>query len=85
MTSLLEVDDVSRIYASGFIARRRVRAVDGVSLGLDAERPEILTVVGESGSGKTTLARLILGMVPVTSGTIRFKGRAIAVGRRGAL
>ena len=83
MTSLLEVDDVSRVYASGFIARRRVRAVDGVSLSLDAERPEILTVVGESGSGKTTLARLILGMVPVTSGAIRFKGADLATIRGG--
>ena len=84
MTALLEVENVSRLYASGLLSRRRVTAVDGVSLGLDAEKPEILTVVGESGSGKTTLARMILGMVPVTTGAIRFKGADLATIRGGA-
>ena len=84
MTALLEVETVSRLYAGGLLSRRRVTAVDGVSLRLDAEKPEILTVVGESGSGKTTLARMILGMVPASSGTIRFKGADLATIQGGA-
>jgi peptide/nickel transport system ATP-binding protein len=40
-------------------------------------------VVGESGSGKTTVARMVLGLVPVTTGTIRLDGDDI-VGMRGA-
>lgn len=75
MSALLEVDDVSRVYRHGLFAARRITAVDGVSLRLEADRPEILTVVGESGSGKTTLARMILGMVPPSTGAIRFRGR----------
>jgi ABC-type glutathione transport system ATPase component len=55
---LLEVSGVIRTYASGAFSRRRVTAVDGVSLRLEAGRPEIFTIVGESGSGKTTLARI---------------------------
>ena len=79
MSALLEVEDVSRVYRSGGpFAARRVAAVDGVSLRLEADRPEILTVVGESGSGKTTLARMILGMVPPSTGAIRFKGKDLA-------
>src|SRR5262249_4030748 len=49
-----------------------------VSLRLEHDRPEIFTVVGESGSGKTTLARMILNMVPPSSGTIRFQGVDLA-------
>jgi oligopeptide transport system ATP-binding protein len=32
-------------------------------------------LVGESGSGKTTVARMCLGLLPPTSGTIRFMGQ----------
>jgi peptide/nickel transport system ATP-binding protein len=85
---LLEVSDVVRTYASGgAFSRRRVTALDGVSLRLDAERPEIFTIVGESGSGKTTLARMVLGMVTPSAGTIRFQGTDLATirGKRARL
>jgi peptide/nickel transport system ATP-binding protein len=85
---LLEVEGVVRTYASGgAFSRRRSAAVDGVSLRLDAGRPEIFTIVGESGSGKTTLARMILGMVAPSAGTIRFRGADLSTirGRRARL
>jgi phospholipid/cholesterol/gamma-HCH transport system ATP-binding protein len=44
------------------------------SISLDVRRGEILSLVGGSGSGKTTLLREILGLQPVTSGTIRLFG-----------
>jgi len=44
--------------------------VDEVSLTIPDD-PTILSLVGESGSGKTTLARLILGLLRPTQGTIR--------------
>ena len=78
---LLVVDNLSREYIDGkkllgiFGQERIVHALDGVSLELDAE--ETLAVVGESGCGKTTLARLIVGLVEPTDGTIRFDGNAL--------
>jgi peptide/nickel transport system ATP-binding protein len=80
---LLEVSDVGKSYwMGGLVGRHWVRAVDGVSFSLAAERPEIFTIVGESGSGKTTLARMILNMVEPTDGTIRFLGADLAGMRR---
>jgi ABC-type microcin C transport system duplicated ATPase subunit YejF len=35
-------------------------------------------LVGESGSGKTTLGRAVLGLAPVTDGTITYDGRDIS-------
>jgi len=87
VTALLELRNVSRRYGGGLFTRRQVMAVNDVSFSLEEARPEIFTIVGESGSGKTTLARMILGMVPPSAGTIRFQGTDLATirGRRARL
>jgi oligopeptide/dipeptide ABC transporter ATP-binding protein len=69
--TLLELRDLSVVFSRG-LRRPPLRAVDGVSLQV-APR-ETVGVVGESGSGKTTIGRAILGLVPVTDGTVTFEG-----------
>src|SRR5829696_4400866 len=72
---LLDVDHVGMTYVvGGLLNRRGVRAVDDVSLRLEAGKPEIMAIIGESGSGKTTLARMILNLAVPTEGAIRFMG-----------
>ena len=70
--NVFELRNVTRTFKTG---TRTVRAVDDLSL--DVPRGETLAVIGESGSGKSTLARLMLGLLPVSAGSICFQGREI--------
>jgi oligopeptide/dipeptide ABC transporter ATP-binding protein len=77
MKSLLEAQNVTRIFGSGLLTKGHNVAVDGVSLVINEDKPSITAIAGESGSGKTTLARLLLGMIQPTSGSILYRGRAL--------
>lgn len=73
MNPLLEVDGLCVDYP---VKRRQsFRAVDSVNLTVGAG--ETLGLVGESGSGKSTIAKAILGIAPVSAGTIRFEGKEL--------
>lgn len=67
---LLEVHDL--VVEFSVKNRRRLRAVDGVSLSI--EPGGMLGLVGESGCGKSTLARTIVGLESAQSGSIRHAG-----------
>jgi peptide/nickel transport system ATP-binding protein len=80
--AILQVTTVQKIFHSGGIfSRKKLVAVDGVSLALD-EKPQVFSIVGGSGSGKTTLARMILRLVDPTSGEISLLGRPITGHRK---
>ncbi|CAN7190134.1 ABC transporter permease [Bosea sp. LjRoot90] len=53
----------------------RSHAVQGVDLTL---QHGVLSVVGRNGMGKTTMCKAIMGLVPISSGSIRFFGEEIA-------
>jgi oligopeptide/dipeptide ABC transporter ATP-binding protein len=74
--TLIELNNVKKWFPikSGLLTpvKNFVHAVDGVSLVVN--KGETLGIVGESGCGKTTLGRLILALIPITSGTIMYDG-----------
>lgn len=70
---LLEIEDLRVRFRQS--RSREVRAVDGVSLTVDAG--EFVALVGESGCGKTTTAQAAMRMAPIAEGAIRFRGRDI--------
>ncbi|HEX3240838.1 MAG TPA: ATP-binding cassette domain-containing protein [Solirubrobacterales bacterium] len=76
---LLEATSLSKVYRlkSGLlgVGAGEVVAVDDVSFTL--ERGESLGIVGESGSGKTTIARMLVGLEPLSAGTISVDGRPL--------
>src|SRR5713226_3467008 len=79
---LVEIRDLIKIYKTEGAfgqAQREVRAVNGVSL--DIEAGETLGVVGESGCGKSTLGRLVIRLIEPTSGAIRLAGEDITRAR----
>ncbi|AZB73415.1 ABC transporter ATP-binding protein [Synechococcus elongatus] len=67
---LLELDQVF----AGYLPDLDI--VQGVNLQVAAG--ELLTLLGPNGAGKSTLAKTLLGLVPVRSGSIRFRGQEIS-------
>ncbi len=68
--NVVEVKDLCKYFP---VSRGRVlKAVDGVNFGIP--KGKVLGLVGESGCGKTTIGRLILNLLPLTSGEVIFSG-----------
>ena len=75
MTPLLEAYRVTKVFGGGLFHRTRTVALENFSMSVGGESPSITAVVGESGSGKTTLARLLLGVISPTEGSVSYKGK----------
>jgi ABC-type glutathione transport system ATPase component len=72
---ILDIENLEVVYRGRGLRASTFRAVHDVSLHIDAG--ETLGLVGESGSGKTTIGRAVLGLAPVTSGSVRYRGADI--------
>ena len=69
MSAILSVSALSKTYASGFQALKRVD--------LDIRRGEIFALLGPNGAGKTTLINIVCGIVTPSAGRVTVDGHDI--------
>jgi ABC-2 type transport system ATP-binding protein len=76
MFAAISITDLSKTYASGFVALKDVN--------LEIAHGEIFALLGPNGAGKTTLIGIVCGLVNATSGRITVSGNDIVADYRQA-
>ncbi|HET6855243.1 MAG TPA: ABC transporter ATP-binding protein [Pyrinomonadaceae bacterium] len=66
---VIEIKNLTKDYEVGFWRKRKVRALDDLSLSID--RGQIFGFLGANGAGKTTTLKLLMRLIFPTAGTAR--------------
>ena len=74
--AIIEIENLTKDYEVGFWKKKKVRALDNLSLSVT--RGEIFGFLGGNGAGKTTTIKLLMRLMFPTAGTARILGRDIA-------
>lgn len=73
---IIEIQNLTKDYEVGFWRKRKMRALDGLSL--DIEQGQIFGFLGANGAGKTTTLKLLMRLIFPTGGSARILGRDIS-------
>ena len=76
MSYIIEIENLTKDYEVGFWRKRKVRALD--SLTLNVEAGQIFGFLGGNGAGKTTTIKILMQLLFPTSGTARILGSDIS-------
>lgn len=76
MEYAVEIDNLTKDYETGFLRKRRMRALDGLTLDVPAGR--IFGFLGGNGAGKTTTIKLLMGLIFPTEGAAKVLGKDIS-------
>jgi ABC-2 type transport system ATP-binding protein len=76
MDYVVEIEKLTKDYDVGFWRKKKVRALDDLSL--NVTRGQIFGFLGGNGAGKTTTIKMLMGLLFPTSGTARILGKDIA-------
>src|SRR4249920_3469279 len=72
---IIEINDLTKDYEVGFWRKRKVRALDGLSL--TVEPGQIFGFLGANGAGKTTTLKLLMRLIFPSAGSARILGHDI--------
>src|SRR6187549_2273765 len=72
---VIEIDQLTKDYDVGFWRKRKVRALDGLSLTVN--QGEIFGFLGANGAGKTTTLKLLMRLIFPSGGSARILGHDI--------
>src|SRR5947208_694865 len=72
---VIEIIELTKDYEVGFLKKRKVRALDHLSL--EVRRGEIFGFLGPNGAGKTTTLKLLMRLIYPTDGAARILGQPI--------
>jgi ABC-2 type transport system ATP-binding protein len=73
--AVVEINNLTKDYDVGFLRKRKVRALDDLSVSVDAG--QIFGFLGANGAGKTTTLKLLMRLIFPTSGSARILGSDI--------
>ncbi len=73
--AVIELQNLTKDYKAGFAKNRLKRALDGLSLQVEAG--EIYGLLGPNGAGKSTTLKILFRLIFPTSGTARILGRDV--------
>src|SRR4026209_936632 len=71
----IEITNLTKDYEPGFFRKRRVRALDDLSLSID--HGQIFGFLGANGAGRTTTLKLLMRLIFPTTGSARILGHDI--------
>jgi ABC-2 type transport system ATP-binding protein len=73
---IIEINNLTKDYEVGFVRKRKVRALDGLSLRVEPH--QIFGFLGANGAGKTTTLKLLMRLIFPTGGSARILERDIS-------
>jgi ABC-2 type transport system ATP-binding protein len=76
MDNIIEINDLVKDYETGFFRKKKVRAVDGISLSVKGG--QIFGFLGGNGAGKTTTIKILMSLLYPTAGSARILGQDIS-------
>jgi ABC-2 type transport system ATP-binding protein len=76
MEPIVKIENLSKVYQTGFWKKKKVRALDGISL--EVSGGQIFGFLGGNGAGKTTTIKILMGILFPTGGSAQILGRDIS-------
>ena len=76
MNPIIEIENLSKDYETGFWKKKKVRALDDISLTVNSG--QIFGFLGGNGAGKTTTIKILMSLLFPTAGSAKILGQDIS-------